>query len=279
MSNQEWKLLSLEGVRAGFRRLKDGEYPELAGLTRAEIYDGKMGPGGLYLAARMARTLFLKRGMTVMDLGCGRGATSVFLARQYGVNVFAVDWWISANELYSRTREPGLSIVPMHLDVTQALPFAEFSFDAIFCMDAIHYFGANSGFLAHLLGHLKPGGRVCIGSPCFNEEFDAATLHDLPQVYDDGTTLWNQEFSKYHSPHWWADLFQQTGLVNVLSVEELHDGVVMWEDEVLWNLERGEKSDEESLVDARQIAYGYKHRPYLTHFVLTVESRSRSAGQ
>jgi len=51
----------------------------------------------------------------------------------------------------------------------------------------------------------------------------------------------------------------------------------MWEDEVLWNLEGAEKSQEESLIDARQIAYGYNQRPYLTHFVLTVESRSTSA--
>ena len=272
-------MLSISDLKTRFRRLKEVEYPELAGLTRAQIYDGKMGPGGLYLAARMARTLSLKRGTTIMDLGCGRGATSVFLARQFGVNVLAVDWWISANELYSRTQQAGLNIVPMHLDITQALPFAESCFDAIFCMDAIHYFGATPGFLPHLLRHLKPGGRLCIGSPCFNEEFDAAKLHNLPHEYDDGTKLWNEEFSKYHSPHWWADLFRQTGLVTVLSVEELHDGVVMWEDEVLWNLERAAKSDEEALIDARQIAYGYNHRPYLTHFVLTVEARSASARQ
>jgi SAM-dependent methyltransferase len=276
-SNQEGKLLSIADVKAGFRRLEELEYPELAGLTRAQIYDGKMGPGGLYLAARMARTLTLKPGMTILDLGCGRGATSVFLARQFGVNVLAVDWWISANELNSRTHQAGLNIVPLHLDITQALPFAESCFDAIFCMDAIHYFGANPGFIPHLLRHLKPGGRLCIGSPCFNEEFDAAQLSNLPHEYDDGTRLWNEEFSKYHSPHWWADRFRETGLVTVLSVEELPDGVVMWEDEVLWNLERGPKSPEESLVDARQIAYGYNHRPYLTHFVLTVEARPASA--
>jgi SAM-dependent methyltransferase len=270
-------LLSIADVKTRFRRLNDAEYPELAGLTRAQIYAGKMGPGGLYLAARMARTLALTRGMTIMDLGCGRGATSLFLARHYGVHVLAVDWWISANELYSRTRQAGLNIVPMHLDITQALPFAESFFDAIFCMDAIHYFGANPGFLPHLLRHLKPGGRLGIGSPCFNEEFDPAMLHSLPPEYDDGTRLWNEEFSKYHSPHWWADRFRQTELVTVLSVEELHDGVVMWEDEVLWNLERGDTSDEQELTDARQIAYGYNHRPYLTHFVLAVEARPATA--
>jgi SAM-dependent methyltransferase len=161
----------------------------------------------------------------------------------------------------------------MHIDVTETLPFAESSFDAIFCMDAIHYFSANAGFLAHLLRHLKPGGRMCIGSPCFNQEFDSATLQNLPCEYDDGTTVWAEEFSKYHSPHWWADLFRQTGLVSIVSVEELRYGVVMWEDEVLWNLEQDEQSaTQKALIDASQIAYGYDHRPYLTHFVLTVEA-------
>ncbi len=40
-----------------------------------------------------------------------------------------------------------------------------------------------------------------------------------------------------------------------------------------------EKSNEETLIDARQIAYGYNHRPYLTHFVLTVEARSAGSRQ
>lgn len=266
-------MFSISDIKARFRRLNDAEYPELAGLTRAQIYDGKMGPGGLYLAARMARTLSLKAGNTVMDLGCGRGSTSVFLARKFGVNVVAVDWWISANELQARTRDLGLSILPMHLDITETLPFADSFFDAIFCMDAIHYFGAKPGFLASLLRHLKPGGRMSIGSPCFNQEFDSAALQNLPHEYDDGTTLWAEEFSKYHSPNWWADLFRQTGLVSIVSVEELRDGVVIWEDEVLWDLEQDAKSAaQKALIDASQIAYGYDHRPYLTHFILTVEA-------
>ena len=36
--------------------------------------------------------------MQVLDLGSGKGATSVFLAREYGVQVVAADWWITADE-------------------------------------------------------------------------------------------------------------------------------------------------------------------------------------
>ena len=104
----------------------------------------------------------------------------------------------------------------MHLDVTQELPFAESCFDAIFCMDAIHYFGANPGFLPHLIRHLKQGGGCLSAVRASTRNSMRRKLENLPHEYDDGTRLWPEEFSRYHSPQWWADLFRQTGLVNVL---------------------------------------------------------------
>lgn len=34
--------------------------------------------------------------MRIMDLGCGMGMTSTFLAREFGVRVTAIDPWITA---------------------------------------------------------------------------------------------------------------------------------------------------------------------------------------
>ena len=233
-----------------------------------------MGPGGLYLATYMARALHLEPGKLVLDLGCGRGATSCFLAGQYSATVIALDLWNPATAIYRRARAANVTerVIPLRLDVTQTLPFAEDYFDAIFCMDAIHYFGANSGFFSRLLALLKPGGRLVIGSPCFSHEFTSSQLAHMPCEYDDGTSLWPNEFSRYHSPSWWGDLISGTGLVTVTTCQELPDGIVLWEDDTLDNMARGQ-SEQAALKDAAQILYGRNHPdfPYLTHFLLAAQ--------
>jgi SAM-dependent methyltransferase len=169
-------------------------------------------------------------------------------------------------------------VIPLNLDITQKLPFADSYFHAIFCMDSIHYYGGSIDFMRHLLKHLRPGGRFCIGSPCFNEEFSPEAIRRLPREYDDGTDLWRSEFSRYHSPQWWAELLDETGIVDIAECTELEDGVVMWEDELLYNIERCGWPEDRANTDFAQIAYGYAKRPYLTHFVLTVQKRKAQQG-
>src|SRR5512144_2588866 len=109
-------------------------YPELAEYTRDQLYEDFFGGGGLYLAAQMARTLRLKPGDIVLDLGCGKGPTSIFLAKRFDVKVIAVDLWTSATFLSDKFTARGYRdrIVPLNLDITQQLPFADRYFDAIF---------------------------------------------------------------------------------------------------------------------------------------------------
>jgi cyclopropane fatty-acyl-phospholipid synthase-like methyltransferase len=42
--------------------------------------------------------------MHVLDLGCERGLTSIFQAKEYDAIVFATDLWISAAENYERIK-------------------------------------------------------------------------------------------------------------------------------------------------------------------------------
>ena len=264
--------MKTEEIRKTFRQPSAGAYPELAAYTREQIHSGKMGPGGLYLAVQMVRRMNLRGGERILDLGCGKGTTSVFLAKECGASVIAVDLWISSSELHRRFEQEAVAdrIVPLNLDISGKLPFAHDYFDAIFCMDSIHYYGGSEAFWHHIARHLKPGGRVCLGSPCFSAEFRADALSHLPSVYDDGTDLWAKEFSRYHSPDWWKTLIDGTGLMSVLQSEELEDGVILWEDDVLYNLEHGGKA-EVAAKDADQYTFRQEGMPYLTHFVLCAE--------
>ncbi len=68
------------------RRLDRRDYPELDRYSWEEIYGhgDNMAPGGLYLAARMTRSAKLKPEDLVLDVGCGKGDSSLFLAQHLG---------------------------------------------------------------------------------------------------------------------------------------------------------------------------------------------------
>ncbi len=86
----------------------------------------------LWLTEWLAEALELRPGMRVLDLGCGRAASSIFLRREYGVQVWATDLWFSASENIRRIRDAGVEdgVFPIRADA-RSLPFAAEFFDAI----------------------------------------------------------------------------------------------------------------------------------------------------
>ncbi|MCR5324513.1 MAG: methyltransferase domain-containing protein [Lachnospiraceae bacterium] len=96
-----------------------------------------MGPDSLRLLDEILRKYPLMEGSRVMDLGCGMGITSMFLAKEAKVNVFATDLWISATQNAENFRKWGIDeqVIPIHADAND-LPYAEQYFDAIVSIDA-----------------------------------------------------------------------------------------------------------------------------------------------
>jgi len=272
--------ITADQLRSTLSRVSLDRYPELQSYSRDEIYGrgDQMSPGALFLAARMARSLEVRPGDVVLDVGCGLGESSIFLARHYGVRVVAVDLGISASTLSEKfsERKWGASVTALNLDIKEPLPFAEGHFDAVFCMTSMHYFGGTTAFLKHILQYLKRGGRFCVGNTCFDREIPADQVPDIYRTTPPGGILdgWQSECSRYHSPAWWQRLFADSGIVKVIECLELDDGPAMWEDKLAYDLERSGWSQEK--VDSLrwkidQILYGRNHRPRFTFFVATVE--------
>jgi len=67
-----------------------------------------MGPNSMMIMTELAESLDLRPGMKVLDLGCGKGLTSFYLAKYHDVAVFATDLWISATDNYERVKQLGL---------------------------------------------------------------------------------------------------------------------------------------------------------------------------
>ena len=102
-----WPNIDGKIAASSLKQVDRSSYPELERYSRGDIYRDIQGEGGLFLASDMARALELRPGMNVLDLACGTGETSVFLARNYGVNVFAVDKLLDDSKLSARAESEG----------------------------------------------------------------------------------------------------------------------------------------------------------------------------
>jgi cyclopropane fatty-acyl-phospholipid synthase-like methyltransferase len=269
--------MDIEHAIAGYRAPNPADYPELKGYTRDDIYRDCFGGGALYLAARMLRTLRLRPGDIVLDLGCGKGETSILLAHQVGVRVVAVDLWTSATFLNEKflTRGYRDRIVPLNLDITGRLPFADGYFDAIFCMNSFSFYGGSIEFLHHLLQHLKAGGPICIGSEVLSDEFTPAQLQNPPYVFsfhlpppNEAVNVFEADFKKQHTPGWWQDLFERSGLLKVQDCHELEDADILYEDLVRYQHEHNLDPFDVD-ISIQQIEWGRHHRPRKSLFTLT----------
>jgi SAM-dependent methyltransferase len=262
---------------ATLRAPERSRYPELDAYARHELYEDCSGGGGLYLAGRMARTLRLKPGDIVLDLGCGKGAATMFLARHFGVRVIGVDLWTPATDLDQKFTAHGYRdlIVPLHLDVTGELPFADNYFDAVFSMNSFSFYGDNLAFVRRLLRHVKPGGQLCIGGQVLTSEFTTEQLQNPPLVYSfqlpppaEGVDVFTDDFRKHHTPGWWRDLFEASGLLRVEHCEMLDDADVLYEELVHDEYEYNTNPFDVA-VSLAQIEWKRDHEPRMSLFVLT----------
>ena len=127
----------------------------------------------LWLTEWLAEAIDLRPGMRVLDLGCGRAMSSVFLHREFGVQVWATDLWFSASENLQRIRDAGVGegVFPIHADA-RSLPFAPGFFDAIVSIDSFFYYGTDDLYLNYIAGFVKAGGPVAIAGAGLMREMD-----------------------------------------------------------------------------------------------------------
>jgi SAM-dependent methyltransferase len=203
------------------------------GFPRASSYDPRwimdncMGPHVLWLAEWLSQQFQFKPGMQVLDLGCGRATSSIFLAKEFGVTVWAADLWIEPTENRVRIDQAKLSgqVFPIFTEA-HALPFAEESFDAIVSLDAYHYFGTDDLYLGYVSKFIKPGGHLAIVVPGVTDE-----LSDLlPPAHLD--PYWDWQFCSLHSPIWWCRHWEKTRLMTVEIADTLPNGWKLW---LEWN--------------------------------------------
>lgn len=182
------------------------------------------GANALWMTEWLAAALDLRPGMRVLDLGCGRAVSSIFLRREFGVQVWATDLWFSASENLQRIRDAGAddAVFPIHADA-RSLPYAAEFFDAIVCIDCFPYFGTDDLYLSYLARFLKPGGQVGIAGAGLMREIEGSPPEHLRE-------WWTQDLWCLHSANWWRRHWERTGIVDIDVADSMPDGWQVWLD-------------------------------------------------
>jgi SAM-dependent methyltransferase len=205
--------------------LKSERFPRSSQYHPEWVLAGASGGANvLWLAEWLTTALDLRPGMRVLDLGCGRASSSIFLWREFGVQVWAVDLWFSATENQQRIRDAGAveGVFPLHADA-HSLPFAANFFDAVVCLDSFPYFGTDDLYLNYLAHFVKSDGLVGIAGVGLMREIEASVPKHLK-------AMWGQDFWAIHSAAWWRRHWARTGILRVELADDMPDGWQFWLD-------------------------------------------------
>jgi SAM-dependent methyltransferase len=209
------------------------QFPRASAYDLHWVLENQMGPNVLWLAEALCQVLDLKPGMRVLDLGCGKAVSSIFLAKEFGLQVWAADLWIKPGDNWTRIQQAGLQdqVFPIYAEA-HALPFADEYFDAVISLDGYHYFGTDDLYLGYYLArHLKPTGQLGIAVPGLLQEFSS----DVPEPLK---PYWEWDFCSFHSPGWWRYHWEKTGIVAVEHADSIPEGWkhwLIWQESLLQN--------------------------------------------
>lgn len=191
----------------------------------AFLLDTMMGPNAMRITEEMAAQLPITPGMRILDLGCGKGISSILLAKKYDITVFAADLWITPTENARRFASQGVDshIIPLLLDVTKEIPFAQEYFDMIISVDAWQYFGSNDSMLAKMLPFVKPNGLIAVAVPGFIQDYSEGNLPEVVKPF------WTPDWY-FYSCHWWRTLWEKEPGIAILQLREMDSCQQAWDD-------------------------------------------------
>lgn len=206
------------------------EFPRSNSYDPEWMMSHQMGPNAVWLAEWLTDGMQLEEGKRVLDLGCGKALTSIFLAKEFGVQVWAADLWMSPDHNFRRAKEAGVDhlVFPLKAEA-HALPFAEGFFDAVVSVDAYQYFGTDELYLGYLSRFVRQDGEIGVVVPGFMQETTEVPLHlSVPQ--SSGKVFWEDGCWSFKTAEWYARLWKRCNMVHDVRTDTLAEGWRHWRD-------------------------------------------------
>jgi RimJ/RimL family protein N-acetyltransferase/SAM-dependent methyltransferase len=177
-----WSILASEWRAAAGALDPDGDVPffdatyanfttDVQAAVRRDAFGEDIGQNGWLTADEWRGYLaWLALGphSELLDIASGSGGPAALAAAETGCRVTGVDNHVTAVEVATKVAsERGLAdrMRFVQADASRPLPFADASFDAVTCIDAIHHFPDRHRVLAEWRRVLRPGGHLVFTNP------------------------------------------------------------------------------------------------------------------
>ena len=166
-------------------------------------------PGGLQLTKSILSREYIDQEKSILDVGCGTGQTSAYIAEKYRCSVTSLD---SYNTMIEKAKQRfsslNLSINVMYGSV-ENLPFSDGLFDFILS-ESVTSFTNVSVTIQEFKRVLKPNGVLLAIEMVLEDSFSEEELKTIIDFYGVSQLLTESE---------WYNLFQKTGFKQI-SVEK-----------------------------------------------------------
>lgn len=140
----------------------------------------------------------------VLDVGCGIGGTSRYLAKKYGANGSVTGITLSPNQVERATqlaKERGIDNVNFQVMDALNMNFPDNSFDIVWACESGEHMPDKKKYVEEMARVLKPGGRIVIATWCQREEgnrpFNKKERQMLDFLYSEWTHPYFISIKKY----------------------------------------------------------------------------------
>lgn len=137
------------------------------------------------LTDTLIRKAGIREGERVLDVGCGMGGSSIYLAKALGCDVTGITispvqrWWAAR-----RSRWAGVSGRAAFVGAdAEQIEFEPASFDTIWCIECSEHLFDKPRFFQRAAGWLRPGGKIALCAWLAGDEpYSDAAARDLHDV-------------------------------------------------------------------------------------------------
>jgi len=169
-------------------------------------------------------------GAKVLDVGCGVGGTSRYIAKKLGPDADVTGITLSPNQVKRATEladEQGVPNAKFTVMNALEMDFPDNTFDVVWACESGEHMPDKEAYINEMMRVLKPGGKYVMATWCQRDDrevpFDKKDERDLNFLYEEWTHPYFISIEKY------KELVDATGLMNeVTTADWVEETIASW---------------------------------------------------